>query len=497
MFPVLRHFQLKWELDRYIDEIKAKGELMELSEVVLPPVPPEHNSEPLFSKAASLASTNWDVLGSNPPPAMKMVVPGKAVVGWQLSSICDGGATNSWEDIGEALKTESAGLELLRQMPNNSLLDFKLDYRQGFTKMKFSPLASIKRAAQRLAAASALHLHMRETTAAVKDLEAMLVLVRGLAHDQVVISELVRMAVAQMTIASTWEVLQATNVDDASLQRFQACWEQTTFRKSCENALLLERSVCLLEAQKMRDSDLEEYLGMMDKIGSNGLSVVKIDRSIFARIKIRCKAFAWHYWWSYSDELLYLKGMQHLLNASRTVETNDDWLKVGQKTQGQIDALNIYSEELSFFFEDPAKSDFHFIISSSVPMLAKVFNKTMKAEAARRIAITAIALKRYQLKHDVYPEKLSDLVPQFLASIPLDPADGRALRYRLNADGFFTLYSVGENGKDDGGNPAFVEGKQSKSFQWQNSNTLDWVWPQPATKAEMHQYFEDQAAKSN
>ena len=32
--------------------------------------------------------------------------------------------------------------------------------------------------------------------------------------------------------------------------------------------------------------------------------------------------------------------------------------------------------------------------------------------------------------------------------------DGQPLRYRRNADGTFLLYSIGENGKDDGGNPS-------------------------------------------
>ena len=45
-------------------------------------------------------------------------------------------------------------------------------------------------------------------------------------------------------------------------------------------------------------------------------------------------------------------------------------------------------------------------------------------------------------------------MPEFVPKVPLDPVDGQPLRYRRNADGTFLLYSVGENGKDDGGNPA-------------------------------------------
>ena len=81
-------------------------------------------------------------------------------------------------------------------------------------------------------------------------------------------------------------------------------------------------------------------------------------------------------------------------------------------------------------------------------------------------------------------------MPEFLAAVPLDPVDGQPLRYRRDADGTFTLYSVGENGVDDGGNPGVAEGVATKSLQWQNSKALDWVWPQPATEAEIKFFYE-------
>jgi len=115
--------------------------------------------------------------------------------------------------------------------------------------------------------------------------------------------------------------------------------------------------------------------------------------------------------------------------------------------------------------------------------------KVMQAELAKNVAVTAIALKRYQLKHVNYPPNLNSLVPEFLPSVPLDPVDGQPLRYRRNADGTFLLYSVGENGKDDGGNPSLEPGVESSSYYWQNPHALDWVWPQPATEVEIQNFY--------
>ena len=55
-------------------------------------------------------------------------------------------------------------------------------------------------------------------------------------------------------------------------------------------------------------------------------------------------------------------------------------------------------------------------------------------------------------KHGKHPEKLSELVPEFLPAVPPDPYDGRPLRPR-RGEGGLVLYSVGRDRKDDGGRP--------------------------------------------
>jgi hypothetical protein len=92
------------------------------------------------------------------------------------------------------------------------------------------------------------------------------------------------------------------------------------------------------------------------------------------------------------------------------------------------------------------------------------------------MTIAAIALKRYQLRTGKYPTDLSALVPEFLPEKPHDWMNGEPLRYRLNADGTFTLYSVGENGMDDGGDPNPTQGKRLITI-WDGR---DAVWPTAA-----------------
>jgi hypothetical protein len=106
------------------------------------------------------------------------------------------------------------------------------------------------------------------------------------------------------------------------------------------------------------------------------------------------------------------------------------------------------------------------------------------------VVVTAIALKRYELRHHQLPAALGDLTPDLLKSVPIDCMDGQPLHYRLNPDGTFLLYSVGDNGVDDGGNPSPPKNIQSSNFYWQNNLVLDWVWPQTATEEEIQKFYE-------
>jgi hypothetical protein len=68
-----------------------------------------------------------------------------------------------------------------------------------------------------------------------------------------------------------------------------------------------------------------------------------------------------------------------------------------------------------------------------------------------RCSRVAVAIERYGLDHSgALPPNLEALVPNYLAVVPIDPASGRGVLYRKQA-GAYVVYSVGIDGKDDGG----------------------------------------------
>lgn len=68
-----------------------------------------------------------------------------------------------------------------------------------------------------------------------------------------------------------------------------------------------------------------------------------------------------------------------------------------------------------------------------------------------------IAIEEFRIATGKHPAALSELVPAYIASLPVDPWSGVSIGYRLedaHTDPFhrpYILYSVGLNGKDDGG----------------------------------------------
>ena len=62
----------------------------------------------------------------------------------------------------------------------------------------------------------------------------------------------------------------------------------------------------------------------------------------------------------------------------------------------------------------------------------------------------AFALAEYHNDHSAYPRSLAELSPQFMAQVPKGAWADRDYIYRPRDNGYL-LYSVGRNGKDDGG----------------------------------------------
>jgi hypothetical protein len=108
---------------------------------------------------------------------------------------------------------------------------------------------------------------------------------------------------------------------------------------------------------------------------------------------------------------------------------------------------------------------YSFLATAATPNFVKAAQTLARNQTLANEAFLACGLERYRLALGQYPETLEALVPQFAERLPHDLIGGQPLQYHRTADSQFGLYSIGWNGKDDGG----VPGKTAAEG--------DWVWP--------------------
>jgi hypothetical protein len=98
-----------------------------------------------------------------------------------------------------------------------------------------------------------------------------------------------------------------------------------------------------------------------------------------------------------------------------------------------------------------------------LPTLFKVHEITLRSHAEMRCAIVMLALERFRQARRTWPDRLEELTPAYLDRVPLDPFDGRPIKFVRREDGV-TVYSVGPDGEDNGG--AVAGRSLASGFDW-------------------------------
>jgi len=107
-------------------------------------------------------------------------------------------------------------------------------------------------------------------------------------------------------------------------------------------------------------------------------------------------------------------------------------------------------DELAARSEQDALDRGEDVAATLMPVIGKVRTKWLEAWAKLMADETIACLEAYRREKGRYPESLGALVPGYMPELPVDPWTGGSLLYRAEGDGF-TLYAVGPDRKDDGG----------------------------------------------
>jgi hypothetical protein len=110
-----------------------------------------------------------------------------------------------------------------------------------------------------------------------------------------------------------------------------------------------------------------------------------------------------------------------------------------------------------------------------LPSLARVHTLRARAEANRRATQVAYAVHALHARNGRWPQSLDELPEEYRDDIRTDPFSGADFQYRVGDDGP-VIYSVSENGLDDGGVHAPRWG--DKSAEGESDDFVFWP-PQP------------------
>jgi hypothetical protein len=445
-------------LQAYKTQLRAKGEKLTFAELGITTSAANQQAFAVFTKVAGKLGR----AGADHPSMldwMKFSAPGKVCVAQTADQppMYGNGTTNivGWPAFISRIDAAEPDLEKLRELLSDPAPDRGLG-----TNIFASPLMPVflamRTGAQWLAGATLKELHEANLEKALANLHALMNLARLNREEYILGSLMVRVAIARLAVVVTWETLQAPGWTDAQLERLQIHWEQLELLDGLEGGLVGERAYGQELSNLARSVSRRKATQILLSRKSPLTAGSVLDDCLLTPASRLIGA-------EEDNELSHLRTTQSALEIIRNFRAGDSsWKQASDSLQKISDGIG------------PINRLRYGVSLMSLPNLGAA-DTVVRVETERHLALATIVLKRFELRHGEFPASLEALVPDFIASVPIDPMSGRPLKYRLLENHHFLLYSVGEDGRDNGGNATPVS---SLSFGLWNSP--DAVWPAPA-----------------
>ena len=352
-------------------------------------------------------------------------------------------------DVEMALKKfDSIWLELMQALTERPKARFPLEYNElyGCLLPHLSHIKSIHQYGKLRASAE---LHAGSHTEGTESICLMLRLLDAMEPEPFLISYLVNIASLQLAVHPVWEGTVHHLFDESDLKKISDQLGTITFIPQFKKALVIERAIHVAEIERVA-----KYRSYFEAI-SNSTGREDTDWpgpwTFETYIHLAPKGWITRNVISFSNDLTKLE--QALNSWEKGDALAYDQLKESYATSS-TEPATVYNALRKFL-------EFNHIDS---------LTKALRAEATVNIAKTAVALERYYLNQKAYPKSLTELVPQYLPAVPIDPIDQSPLRYQQLPSNQFKLYSIGANETDDAGEIH------------QDNNKGDWVWRWPVEK---------------
>jgi hypothetical protein len=309
--------------------------------------------------------------------------------------------------IADCLVANAPCLALLHEAAGIATCRYDYDYAKGFPDY-----SGLRSCARLLMLATISDASRGDADGAIARFKDGLGLADSLAKEPFLIAHLVRLACAHVAVTGLERALSATAFTDRQLQDLDEALTATAGRFDLAQVLTTER--CLM-IECVRDPSLTGMGGGPTRVltlpGLRSQGLVDI--------------------LDYMGACVEAAGLPPTQRGARFREIDEEMNNL---------------------------SMFHVTIKMLAPALIRVTELDSRTCTHLDSARTALAIERYRLATGDVPEQLTDLVPKYLGEVPIDPFDGRPIRYRRTEPGY-RLWSIMDDGQDNGGKEKDEVGK--------------------------------------
>ena len=369
------------------------------------------------------------------------------------------------EDVLIALSRNEAVLSEFEAAGSRPKSRYPIHMEEGFSTL-LPNLSQFKVATRLFSLRAAARLDLGEVELAANNVRMAFRIGEAVESESFLIGQLVRYACDSIAMHALWEGMVDHRWNETQLRQFQGLLGARDYSEGIIRSMEAERAIGNMEMERLAQEGVRRLVEL-DRLGSSSAE----DKWIEAPASV---SLLMPKGWFQMNHVALMHGYQLLLDQCRASLRGPDRWEARRRFRAEGDPLE------RFMFQIRGNPDPRtFVCGMLLPSLARSIDKTLRAQATASLGMTACALERHRLAHGKYPESLKELVPAYLDSVPLDPLNNEPLHYRATGDGWFELWSVGLNRKDDGG--VFV--RQLKDSTGEGGE-LDYPWPSPKPMVE-------------
>jgi hypothetical protein len=338
-------------------------------------------------------------------------------------------------------------LDLLRQAAARPVCRFTRDYTRPSFDMLLPEIQFFRDAARILAVSARYQASIGEIAAALDDVSSIMKISLHASSEPILISGLVGLAIDGIAVSVLIDILPFVDADDLVLLKRNDIHNFLSTPPSLAKNIYGEEAFGLNVFSIFGTGEFDQW-----QLASFIMDDLNVPDSIYRQNiflnPALAPALAAYRIFLFPQDLAAYRQTMH--SYKRVAESSDSY-------EGKQTILKRIEDGLS------SGRPKGFITTLLTPAIGKAIERVEKVRMQHATALVAIAATKFRITHDGLPEKATSLVPDFLPSLLKDAfLDTSRIHYASKDDGV-AIYSVGPNGKDDGGPGPEMDNDQPKN----------------------------------